>query len=101
MIDITSETLITLPEAAARCPISRGGRPVHPATIWRWIKSRKLEGTRLGDRWLTSVEAMARYAERQTLAALGGEPAPQAPVQTKQRQREIQRAERECERIGI
>jgi len=101
MIDTTTEQLLTLQQAADRIPISRGGAPCHPATIWRWIKSRKLEGTRIGNRWLTSVEAIQRHAERETLAALGVEPAPEVPVRTKGRQRAIQHAEHEAELIGI
>jgi excisionase family DNA binding protein len=101
MIDTASEQLLTLQQAADRMPVSRGGRPVHFATIWRWIKSRKLEGVRLGDRWLTSVEALQRYAERETLAALGKLPAPELPVQTTGRKRAIERAEHEAAMIGI
>ena len=94
MIDTATEQLLTLQQAADRMPVSRGGRPVHLATIWRWIKARKLEGVRLGDRWLTSVEALQRYAERQTLAALGNEPIPPAPVQTAGRRKAIERRAR-------
>jgi hypothetical protein len=101
MIDTTTEQLLTLQQAADRIPISRGGAPCHPATIWRWIMSRKLEGTRIGNRWLTSIEALQRHAERETLAALGQLPAPEAPVQTKSRKQAIQRAEHEAALIGI
>jgi hypothetical protein len=102
MIDTATEHLLTLEQAASRIPISRGGRPCHPATIWRWIASRKLEGVRIGSRWLTSVEAIQRHAERETLAALGAEPAPVLPpAQTTGRQRAIQCAEHEAELIGI
>jgi hypothetical protein len=101
VIDTTTEQLITLQQGADRFPGSRAGTRCHPATLWRWIKDRKLEGVRIGGRWLTSVEALQRYAERETLAALGVEPAPVAPVQTKERQRAIQRAENEAAAIGI
>jgi Protein of unknown function (DUF1580) len=102
MIDTATEHLLTLQQAADRIPVSRGGRPCHPATIWRWIKSRKLEGTRLGDRWLTSVEALQRYAERQTLAELGAEPAPAAPLDrmTAAQRRRHEADERYCESVG-
>jgi hypothetical protein len=77
MIEIASETLLTLKEAAGRFPPSRAGRPTHAATIFRLIQSRKLEGIRLGGRWVTSLEAIQRYADRETRAALGDEPAPE------------------------
>jgi hypothetical protein len=99
MIDIASEHLITLQEAADRLPASRGGKPVHWSTIWRWIKDRKIEGVRIGARWVTSIEALQRHAERETLAALGAHA--MTPVQTRTRQRAIQRADREAEAIGI
>jgi hypothetical protein len=99
MIDIATEQLLTLQQAADREPVSRGGRPVNQTTIWRRIKDRELEGVRLGCRWVTSVEALQRYAERQTLAALGDEPAPRVPVQTKARRRAIERAEHEAAAI--
>src|SRR5690242_10396382 len=101
MIDTTTEQLITLQQAADRIPISRGGAPCSPATIWRWIMSRKLEGTRIGNRWLTSVEALQRHSERETLAALGKVPAPEPPVQTAGRKRALQHAAQERARIGI
>jgi hypothetical protein len=100
MIDIGSETLISLKDAAARIPSSRAGRPTHPATILRLIQERKLEGIRLGGRWLTSIEALQRYAEHETRAALG-EQVSTAPVLSKRRRAEIDRAEREAASIGI
>lgn len=101
MIDIATEQLVTLQQAADREPPSRRGRPVHWITIWKRIKSRKLEGVHLGGRWVTSLEAIQRYAERETLAALGKLPTPEAPVQTSGRKRAMERAEREAELIGI
>jgi hypothetical protein len=100
MIDIATESLISLKDAAARIPSSRAGRPTHAATIWRLIQSRKLEAIRLGGRWVTSLEALQRYADAETRAALG-EPVSSAPIISKRRQVEIQRAEREAASIGI
>jgi hypothetical protein len=98
MIDIASEGLLTLKEAAALIPSSRAGRPTHAATVFRLIRARKLEGVRVGGRWLTSVEALQRYADRETRAALGNEPAPAPPI-TRRRAAEIQRAEDEATAI--
>jgi excisionase family DNA binding protein len=101
MIDIACEKLLTLQQAADLMPVSRGGSKVHFVTIWRWIRDRKLEGIRVGGRWLTSLEAIQRAAERETLRALGELPAPEMPVQTTGRKRALARAEREAEAIGI
>lgn len=101
MIDTSTEQLLTLQQAAARIPPGRGGAACHPATIWRWINQRKLEGTRIGNRWLTSVEMLQRHSERETLAALGSMPVPDPPVQTKARKQAIERAEREAVAIGL
>jgi hypothetical protein len=61
-IDLTTETLVGLPAAARHLPPYRGGRPVNPVTLWRWITTGvqltdgrrvRLEAVRLGGRWLT------------------------------------------------
>jgi hypothetical protein len=75
MIDLKTEEMLSLAQAAARLPRGRGNRPVHFSTILRWIlagvrgpagEKVKLEGIRLGDRWLTSAEALQRFAEALT-----------------------------------
>ena len=94
MIDITTEKLLTLAEAAALLP----GRP-STATIWRWRTKgtcgRKLESIALGGKVLTSAEALQRFAQQ-----LGGanNPAVRSPAQ---REREIRKAEAELKRAGI
>ena len=73
MIDIATEKLLSLPEAAKLIPSCRNGRPTHPATIWRLINRGQLEGVYLGTRWATSLEAIQRYLNAQTEAALRGQ----------------------------
>jgi DNA-binding transcriptional regulator YiaG len=81
MIDLANESLLSLGQAASALPASRQGSRVSPSTIWRWIVAGvttpggrvQLEAIRLGGRWLTSKEALQRFAERQT---------PQQPVST-------------------
>src|SRR4051812_45979899 len=72
---LLAETLIGLGEAAHRLPPGRGGRPVSFSCVLRWITNGvtgsdgervKLEGVRVGGRWLTSEEALARWADRLT-----------------------------------
>jgi len=71
---LTNETLLSLPQAAKRLPSYRGDRPVSVSCIMRWILAGvptaagrvHLEAVRLGGRWLTSVEAIDRFAAAQT-----------------------------------
>jgi hypothetical protein len=69
-IDPATETLRTFAEAARRLPPLRKGRPVNPATLWRWatrgVRTRggvivRLEILRLGGTCCTSAEALARF----------------------------------------
>jgi hypothetical protein len=100
MIDIATERLLNLQQAAELLPPARAGRPVHAATVFKLIKSRRLEGLRINRRWTTSVEALQRYAERQTIAALGESPSAPAEVRmSRQRQRAIAHADAEAEAI--
>jgi hypothetical protein len=64
VIDTTTEQLITLQQGADRFPGSRAGTRCHAATLWRWIKDRKLEGVRIGGRWLTGPCRIASGADR-------------------------------------
>ena len=74
MIDISTEQLLTLPQAARVRPHGRLGRPTHPSTVYRWISRGvrgvagvvKLEGVRIGGSWYTSREALQRFAEALT-----------------------------------
>src|SRR5437660_1613990 len=74
MIDLANESLLSLAQAAAALPTGRQGKKVHLSTILRWILAGvrtptgrvHLEGIRLGGRWLTSREALQRFADRQT-----------------------------------
>jgi len=100
--------MLTLAQAARRFPPFRLGRPVSPATIWRWCHEGvkvpgggivKLECARLSGRWLTSIEAISRFVAAQTPhGEAEAIPAPRTPTQ---RQRASQRAEKELARIGI
>jgi Protein of unknown function (DUF1580) len=106
-IDIANETPIGLPQAARRLPPFRAGRPVSPATVWRWVvegvklldgRRVRLEALRLGGRWITSVEALARFAAAQT-PRLGEEGTP-APGPAGQSRRASARAGEELVRRG-
>jgi hypothetical protein len=83
---LLDETLVTLSQSARRVPGYRRDAPTNPSTIWRWITSGvalpdgtriRMEAVRCGNRWLTSAEALARFVEAQTVAALSsGSPTP-------------------------
>jgi hypothetical protein len=119
MLDLESEHLYTLQEAAHRQPKGRQGKPTHPSTIYRWItigvhlrggEVVRLEGARIGGRWLTSAEAIQRFVERLTLGtvadandALADEPVANAPPvrRSQRRQQELDRIDRELDAAGI
>ena len=107
-IELRSETLISLAQAARMQSPGRRGRPVSPSTIFRWIHDGvktsacgiiRLEGCRMGGRWLTSIEALERFASRQTpdlnhLCSV----LPRSPTK---RQKAAERAGKELEKAGI
>lgn len=103
MIDITTEKIITLPEAAAMLPARRGGKRVHVSTLFRWAQkgSRgvRLEVVRIGSALHTSKEAMQRFCDRLTEA----HPIPvQAEVATPASRREAHaRADSAATAMGI
>ncbi len=99
MIDIQTETVITLAEAAKHLPRRRAGRKPHPSTLYRWIANGvngiKLENILIGSSTCTSLQAMQRFFDRLT------EGNSVQPETTRQRQREIEKAERELSEAGI
>ena len=94
MIDISSEKLLTLAEAAAILP----GRP-SLCTLWRWrirgVKGRKLESIAVGGKTYTSVEALQGFAVQ-----YGGDNVPRIRT-PKQRERDILRAEKYLRDAGV
>jgi hypothetical protein len=105
---LIDEQLLSLPQAARRLPPGRRNRPVSLSCVLRWVldgvpgpggQRVRLEGVRVGGRWLTSVEALARFAAALT-PRLDDDPAP-APRTPKQRQRESERAGKKLDAVGI
>src|SRR5215470_1017100 len=99
-VDIRSEQLLSLPQAARRFPPYRQDRPVNPSTVWRWISAGvklpdgrrvKLGAVRLSGRWLTSIEAIERFIAAQTPAPADDTASPAART-AGQRQRAAARA---------
>jgi hypothetical protein len=101
MIDVSTETVLSLPDAAKRLPKRRAGVVPHVATLYRWAqkgcKGIRLETIQIGGTSCTSTEALQRFFDRLT-AARSGET---VPVRTsRQRQRAQEEANAELERAG-
>jgi hypothetical protein len=107
MIDIATEWLLSLKQAAKIFPPAREGRPVSAITLYRLILSGKLEALHQGNRWLTSTQAIQRYLERQTEEALekAGKGVHPSAVNLHRdrlaRQKQQERIIKECEAAGI
>jgi hypothetical protein len=108
VIDLTTESILSLSQAAALLPPGRGGVRPTLSCIVRWIlkgakspsgERVRLEGIRLGGRWITSREALQRFAERLT-PQLDNNVIP-PPRSLSKRQRTSERAARELDRMGI
>jgi hypothetical protein len=67
-IDSTSETLISLADAAKELPRRRRGRKTHVSTLFRWTtagcRGVVLESIQVGGTRCTSREALQRFFER-------------------------------------
>jgi hypothetical protein len=108
MIDLATESLLSLSDAARLIPPVRRGRPVSFQCVLRWVlvgsktpsgELVKLEALRLGGRWVTSLEALQRFAESLTPQS---ENTPASPPRTpRQRRRAAERAEEKLEQLGI
>jgi hypothetical protein len=75
---LLSEGLIPVGSLPSILPASRSGRPLARAAVWRWISKGlpgpdgmrvRLEAVRLGRRWMTSRQALARFMARTTRSA--------------------------------
>jgi hypothetical protein len=108
VIDLAIELPLSLADAAKLIPPGRSGKRCHLSTPLRWILKGakaldgtvvKLEAIRLGGRWITSREALQRFAERLT-PRLDTQPAPTARANSRRR-RACERAAAELERRGV
>jgi hypothetical protein len=104
MIDSSSETLLTFPQAAAEQPCRRQGKRVSTVTLWRWAtggcRGIILETLQTPSGRVTSREALARFflalTESRQAGSSSSGPTP-ATVRRRspaRRQRDSERAER-------
>ena len=63
-----AEEVLPFAAAARRLPAMRMGRPVSPATLWRWsshgVRGVRLETVKIGGTACTSLEALRRFFAR-------------------------------------
>jgi hypothetical protein len=108
VLDLTIEKPLPLADACQLVPPARRGKKTHLSTMLRWILTGakspsgelvKLEALRLGNRWVTSREALQRFAERLTPSTDSlAQAAPRTPAA---RQRASEKAAMQLEAIGI
>jgi hypothetical protein len=104
MSGVLSEPHISPTALARQVCLDDTGRPVHTATIIRWISRGvcvrgqviKLEALRLGGRWITSRPALDRFMARLTAASSGEVAQPSVATPAK----EDERADRELSSQG-
>ena len=64
-LDILSEDLLTIEQAAREVPRPAGKKPLHYATAWRWahrgLRGHKLETVRVGSQLMTSRERLHAF----------------------------------------
>jgi hypothetical protein len=105
--EILSGDALTL-SAAARKLVPHRGKGVAPSTIWRWHRQGvrtpdgrrvHLELARVGNKWLVSAAALARFIAISTPAipTATAKATPPAP----QRAKAAERAAQELDKIGI
>ena len=109
MLDLTHESSITLAEACRLVPAARGAKKTHLSTLLRWIlhgaktpdgQTVRLEALRLGGKWVTSREALQRFAERLTPKIDDTSPTP-TPRSEAKRRRASERAAAKLETLGM
>jgi hypothetical protein len=108
VLDLTTEAALPLAAAAKLIPPGRNGKRCHLSTVLRWIQRGarspdgrivRLEGARLGSRWVTSREALQRFSEALT-PRLDTGPAP-ARRTLKQRARAAAKAAAALKQAGF
>jgi hypothetical protein len=102
-IDPTSESLLSLTDAARLLPARRKGKKPHVSCLYRWsvsgCRGAILESIQVGGTRCTSREALARFLEALTLASPTGQHA--ALRSPAKRRRAAEKAIQELQRQGV
>ena len=103
LIDLATETLIPLVEAARQLPRRRAGRATHVSTLHRWrsrgLRGARLEAVRIGGIWHTSSEALHRFFAQ--LSQTDSEPRPEvSAIGSEMAERDIQ-TESQLDALGL
>lgn len=107
-IDLTKEAGLNPTQLAKLIPSPRTGHASHSSKVVRWITNGvlvngqrvKLEALRMGGQWVSTAGALHEFGERLAAGKCDG-PAMPLPASTSKRRREVERAERTLEHIGI
>jgi hypothetical protein len=103
MIDVSSEHVISLADAARLLPARRAGKRPHVSCIYRWTttgcRGVVLEKVQIGATRCTSREALERFFSALTAGAQGEPPPPPPP--TKDRRRAMDAATKRLARAGL
>ena len=101
MINLASDNILSLREAARWLPPVNGKRP-HPATIWRWaskgINGIRLETAKIGRRVITSTSALQTFTSALAERPIIETKAPPSPAS---RSRSMHDAERRLVADGV
>jgi len=107
-IDIHTERVVSLTDATHFLPERRAGKRPNVATLYRWsndgCRGVRLEYIMVGATRCTSLEALQRFFDALTIATEGERAAvtaPSPPRFSRQRQREIEAAEKRFARAGV
>ncbi len=102
---LCNEEVLTFTEAAAVLPRLNGKRP-HASTLWRWARRGlhgvHLETRRIGARFVTSREALERFAKKLSEIPLPDRPKPPPkPPSDRHRAKSVAQAEKVLAKAGI
>jgi hypothetical protein len=105
VINIGTEELLTLAQAAKILPPRRGGRKTHTSTLFRWsttgVRGVRLETIQVGGCRCTTQRALQEFCEALTTRAIGSMSGDLSPRSSAARRRAQERADRELDAMGV